>query len=258
MPKYADYPVATTLSAADVVLIHQDSSNAEKVISVTNIGIALTPFLVPATTVAQGAMSAADKLLLASATQLNTASTLVLRDAQGNIAIGSLQVSASLGGTGNITAAGGLVVGAGVMGAAGSIVHSGNLTTGGNVDVTGTSAFSGILTAFKVAGNGGIKLNGSTGVGKAVIESLLFTRFSIVFAGGAPTENFDAIQITGAFNSVPNWGIMIPEDPHYNATFLDTAGGNTVTTSKCQLYHNDGTNIVAGTKIIMGLFAYLK
>lgn len=85
-----------------------------------------------------GTLAGSDKIKLDSTTQLNVASSLVQRDTQGNIAIGSLQVTTSLGGTGGARIQGGLMVGIGSEPAAGDLGVTGNVGIGGQLTANGS------------------------------------------------------------------------------------------------------------------------
>lgn len=336
MPKYSSYPVVTSIVADDVVLIHQDSSNAERLISFTNLEASILNGLPDATTSDPGLMSAADKTKLDDLVQIdsvtspltlslgvlgiqpandgqsgymtaphytliNTAtsgavpSTLVRRDANSNVLVGGITALASGGGFGGI--GGVFMVISGNIESASLTTQIISLTNSGShirfYDGIGTHedlikadvALIHAATSNNIAsalvrrdGSGAVSLGAITcsditasglvipqsfrlskGVsGLKTIDTELKGTASYTFIGGANTENF-TIGIFGpaVFPVKPNWGIVVPIDPHYNATFLVADAGNNTVIAICQILKVDGTNVTAGSKSFYFDFAYL-
>lgn len=302
MPKYASYPVITSLSANDIVLVHQDSSNAEKTILFDDLQVSVLatlpiPTLTAATTITasdnlivddggvtkkiafsdfwpaipvatgstSGLLSASDKTMLNDANVNASPNSLVIResDGSGKFVRGTFSNNVGIGGaltvgnpafpgtlSGDISAQSNLQVG-------GEGDFSGDLSTTARLFVSSDSFMSGDATVSGTCIPS--KLRISKGVsGLRTIDTETKIIASYVFTGGAPTENF-TIGLFGpaSFSTKPNWGIVIPTDPHYTATFLQSDPGNSTVTAVAQLSRIDGTNIPSGTKFFYCIFTLL-
>lgn len=131
-----------------------------------------------------------------------------------------------------------------------------SLTSVGTLGSLAVASGGSVLQGLSVVSR--LQLN-QGGSGTALgIDTLYLINLTRTFTGGANTEDFDVNIAPAAFGTKPNWGILIPINPFYNATFLVASGSTTTTIARCQMHRLDGTNIPNSSFALMGAFVFLS